>query len=92
MSTRPKLADFDGAGDDLEEALNAIDGIAAILGALEGDLFRKSTGTTPKIALDYLADRLRERRAEAVDAFCRVYGMGEYSPQRAAEAEKEGAA
>jgi hypothetical protein len=67
MTTRPKYDDFDNAGGDLEENLNAIDQIADALDAL-GD-------ETPKTVLMYLADRLREHRTEAMDAFSRIYGL-----------------
>ena len=85
MPTTLDTDDFDNAGNELEEALNAIDQIAEILGALEGEPIPKSVGTTPKMALEYLADRLREHREEAMDAFCRIFGMGEHSPQRAGD-------
>jgi hypothetical protein len=82
MPTTLNTDAFDNAADDLEEALNAIDQIAEILGALEGEPIRKTVGSTPKIALEYLADRHRE---EAMDAFRRIYGLDQHSPQRAGD-------
>jgi hypothetical protein len=92
MSTRPKYDDFDDAGGDLENSLNAIGDIAEILAALEGDPLPKTAGSTPKAALEYLAARLREHRDEAMDAFSRIYGLDGCGKEEGEDAEKGGAA
>jgi hypothetical protein len=74
--TKPKLADFDAAGDDLESSLNAIKDVADTFAAL-GD-------STPSTVLEYLARRLREHRDEAMDAFRRIYGLDQHRADAAA--------
>jgi hypothetical protein len=60
----------------LECAINDAGDVAAILNALidapnvSEEVLRESVA--------YLCVRLSEHHADALDAFCRIYGMGEY--------------
>jgi hypothetical protein len=82
MSTRPKVGDFDDAGNDLENALTHIYGLSKVLMEL---------GVYDDVP-SYLGGQLHEHAAEAQDAFKRIFGLSEYSPQKSADAEKGGAA
>jgi hypothetical protein len=82
MTTRPKYDDFDGAGGDLENALTAIYGLSKVMAEL---------GVYDEVH-SYLGSRLQDHYDTARDAMARIFGLGEYSPQRAGDAEKGGAA
>jgi hypothetical protein len=84
MSTRPKVGDFDDAGTDLENALTQIYGLSKVLMEL---------GVYDDVP-SYLGGQLHDHAAEAQDAFKRIFGLGEHSPQRAGDddAGKGGAA
>jgi hypothetical protein len=75
MSTRPKLDDFAEAGNDLENALTQIFGLAKVL--MQLDLEDEATG--------YLGGQLKDHYDAARDAFRRIYGLGEDNRQRAGD-------
>jgi hypothetical protein len=77
-TTRPKPSDYNGAGDDLENALTSIEGVADVLDVIND--------ANPKDnAVPYLTNQLHDYCGVALDAFRRIYGLDQYREERPAE-------
>jgi hypothetical protein len=75
----PKAADDDLGGKAiLESALIAIEGVAAVLLVIGAVCADDIDASAVARAADYLADRLREHREEAMDGLRRAFPLDQY--------------
>src|SRR4051794_17449622 len=84
MSTaNPNAADDDLGGQAiLEEALIAIEGVAAVLLAIGGGEAAGADAGYLVAASDYLGVRLSEHYAEAMDGYRRILRLDQYQPDQ----------